>query len=81
MNESGNSEKRHWVVGVLCAKLKLHKITPNTQGIRSYDVMISGEVQSFALPLILNEIRPVNMVAVEAVMLHLDVRNADWTGW
>lgn len=39
------------MVGVLCAKLKLHKITPNTQGIRRYDVMISGEVQSLALPL------------------------------
>lgn len=42
--------------GVLCAKLKLHKITPNTQGIRHYDVMISGEVQSLALPLILREV-------------------------
>lgn len=47
---------RHWVVGVLCAKLKLHKITPNTQGIRHYDVMISGEVQSLALPRILREV-------------------------
>lgn len=37
------------MVGVLRAKLKLHKITPNTQGIRRYDVMISGEVQSLCL--------------------------------
>lgn len=44
------------MVGVLCAKLKLHKITPNTQGIRRYDVMISGEVQSLALPLIPREV-------------------------
>lgn len=41
---------------MLCAKLKLHKITPNTQGIRHYDVMISGEVQSLALPRILREV-------------------------
>lgn len=55
--EKGGGGSRHWVVvGVLCAKLKLHKITPNTQGIRHYDVMISGEVQSLALPLILREI-------------------------
>lgn len=52
----GNGGNRHWVVGVLCAKLKLHKISPNTQGIRHYDVMISGEVQSLALPLILKEV-------------------------
>lgn len=49
-------ENRHRVVGVLCAKLKLHKITPNTQGIRRYDVMISGEFQSLVLPLILREV-------------------------
>ncbi|KAF3686842.1 hypothetical protein EXN66_Car002514 [Channa argus] len=54
--ERGGGGNRHWVVGVLCAKLKLHKITPNTQGIRRYDVMISGEVQSLALPLILREV-------------------------
>lgn len=41
---------------MLCAKLKLHKITPNTQGIRHYDVTISGEVQSLALPRILREV-------------------------
>lgn len=51
-----NSGNGHWVVGVLCAKLKLHKITPNTQGIRHYDVMISGEVQSLALPQIMEKI-------------------------
>lgn len=49
-------ENRDWVVGVLCAKLKLHKITPNTQGIRRHDVMISGEVQSLALPMIVREV-------------------------
>lgn len=43
--------------GVLCAKLKLHKIAPNAQGIRHYDVMISGEVQSLALPLTLWEVK------------------------
>lgn len=47
-----------WRLGVLCAKLKLHKITPNTQGIRRYDVTISGEVQSLALPLILRKTEP-----------------------
>lgn len=44
-------------MGVLCAKLKLHKITPNAQGIRHYDVMISGEVQSLALPLTPREVK------------------------
>lgn len=43
--------------GVLCAKLKLHKIAPNAQGIRHYDVTISGEVQSLALPLTLREVK------------------------
>lgn len=42
---------------MLCAKLKLHKIAPNAQGIRHYDVMISGEVQSLALPLTLRELK------------------------
>lgn len=55
--EKGRGGNRQWVVGVLCAKLKLHKITPDTQGIRHYDVMISGEVQSLALPLILKEVK------------------------
>lgn len=50
--EKGGGGNRHWAVGVLCAKLKLHKIAPNTQGIRHHDVMISGEVQSLALPLV-----------------------------
>lgn len=54
--KKGAGGNRHWVVGVPCAKLKLHKIAPNTQGIRRYDVMISGEVQSLALPLILREV-------------------------
>jgi len=57
-------------VGVLCAKLKLHKITPNTQGISHYDVMISGAVQSLALPLILKEVEQINMRTVEAVRPH-----------
>lgn len=43
--------------GVLCAKLKLHKIAPNAQGIRHDDVMISGEVQSLVLPLTLREVK------------------------
>lgn len=54
--ERGRGGNGHWVVGVLRAKLKLHKITPNTQGIRRYDVMISGDVQSLALPLIPSEV-------------------------
>lgn len=41
---------------MLRAKLKLHKIAPNAQGIRHNDVMISGEVQSLALPLILKRL-------------------------
>lgn len=36
--------------GCCVLKLKLHKIAPYTQGIRRHDVMISGEVQSLALP-------------------------------
>lgn len=66
----GGGGNRHWevvVVGVLCAKLKLHKITPNTQGIRRYDVMISGEVQSLALPLILRESEQNDKYRVSAV--------------
>lgn len=54
--ENGNIGKRYWVMGVLCAKSKLHKIAPDTQGIRFYDVMLSGEVLSFALRLILKKI-------------------------
>lgn len=57
---NGLSGSRHSGVGgwgVLCAKLKLHKIAPNAQGIRQYDVMISGEVQSLALPLTLREVK------------------------
>lgn len=65
----GNCGNRHWVVGVLCAKLKLHKITPNTQGIRHDDVMISGEVQSLALPLILKDVEQINTGTVGAVRL------------
>lgn len=57
----GGSGSRHSGVGlgggVLCAKLKLHKIAPNAQGIRHYDVMISGEVQSLALPLTLSQVK------------------------
>lgn len=57
---------------VLYAKLKLHKITPNTQGIRRYDVMISGEVQSLALPLILRYVEQnlTNMRSMGAVRSH-----------
>lgn len=54
--EKGGGGNGHRVVGVLCAKLNLHKITPNTQGIRRYDVMISGEVQSLALPRMQREV-------------------------
>lgn len=42
---------------MLCAKLKLHKIAPNAQGIRHDDVMISGEVQSLVLPPTLREVK------------------------
>lgn len=62
--EKGGGGNRHWVAGVLCAKLKLHKITPNTQGIRRYDVMISGEVQSLALPLIPKEVEQIHKYKV-----------------
>lgn len=68
--EKGGGGNGHWMVGVLCAKLKLHKITPNTQGIRRYDVMISGEVQSLALPLILREVEQNHKYEVSAVRSH-----------
>lgn len=55
--------------GVLCAKLKLHKITPNTQGIRRYDVTISGEVQSLALPLIPRELEQNRQREVSEIIL------------
>lgn len=57
MLKGGSGSRYSGVGGVLCAKLKLHKIAPNAQGIRHYDVMISGEVQSLALPLTLRELK------------------------
>ena len=58
MLKCGSGSRHSGVRGrVLCAKLKLHKIAPNAQGIRHYDVMISGEVQSLALPLTLREVK------------------------
>lgn len=75
--EKGGSGNRRWVVGVLCAKLKLHKITPNTQGIRRYDVMISGEVQSLALPLILREVAQNHKYEVSAVRSQLITGSAE----
>lgn len=65
--EKGGGGNGHRVIGVLCAKLNFHKITPNTQGIRHYDVMISGEVQSLALPQILRETQEVSAESVTVV--------------